>query len=369
MTIAGLIVAGGAGERMRRSGGAVPKPLVPVRGVSLLERNVLALLRAGITDIHVAVPADGAIGEFARSRCVKVAGALGATLTVIAEGRPLGSMGAAAYLRDRTEVVVVNADNLTSLDLKAVVATHQSSGAALTLAVHDQAFPIPFGEIAVEGEQVIAYREKPSFVVRVCSAISVLGREALGNLDPGETVGLPAFANRLLDNGAPVRAYHHNAPWIDVNDLAAVERAEVLVDRHRDEFELWPDCPDEEAVALLLSSSRGVALIPTDDEAWCLPSARLTGGDSLTAARLVTARYAVPSACPKPLTIFDEIETSQKQMTRVHVFFAQVADASLADSMRWFCEQDMNRLESVSPIVRRALAARARQSAGGQPLR
>jgi NDP-mannose synthase len=370
VTIAGLIVAGGAGERMRRSGGAVPKPLVPIRGVSLLERNVLALLRAGITDIHVAVSAaDGGIGEFARSRCFKVAGALGAKLTVIAEGRPLGSMGAAAYLRDRTDVVVVNADNLTSLDLKAVLATHQSSGAALTLAVHDQAFPIPFGEIAVEGEQVIAYREKPSFVVRVCSAISVLGREALGNLDPDETVGLPAFANRLLENGAPVRAYHHNAPWIDVNDLTAVELAEALVDRHRDEFELWPNRPAEETVALLLCSSRGVALIPTDDEAWCLPSARLTGGDSLSAARLVAARYAVPSACPEPLTIFDEIETSRKQMTRIHAFFLQVADASLSDSMRWFCQQEIHMLDNVSPIVRRALAASARQSTGRQPLR
>ena len=49
------MVAGGAGERMRRSGSGVPKPLVPVRGVPLLEHNVSALLAAGVTDVHVAV--------------------------------------------------------------------------------------------------------------------------------------------------------------------------------------------------------------------------------------------------------------------------------------------------------------------------
>ncbi len=56
MSVAGLVVAGGAGERMSRSGSTVPKPLVKIRGVTLLERNVFTLLRAGITDIHVAVP-------------------------------------------------------------------------------------------------------------------------------------------------------------------------------------------------------------------------------------------------------------------------------------------------------------------------
>jgi dTDP-glucose pyrophosphorylase len=357
MTTAGLIVAGGSGERMRRSGAVPPKPLVPIRGVTLLERNVVALLRAGIADLHVAVSANGQVAEFARSRCSRIAESLGATLTLIEETHPLGSIGAAAYLQDRTEVVVVNADNLSSLDLRAMVAAHQRSGAAMTIAVHDQAFPIPFGEIALDGDQVIAYREKPSFTVRVCSAFSVLGSEALGHLRPGETVGLPAFANRLLERGAPVRAYQHDAPWIDVNDLAAVERADALVSGHADEFELWSSSPDREIVALLLSSSQGVALAPTRDEAWCLPHGRLPDGDRLTAARRIAARHTVQSICPEPLTTFDEIDVPSRRMTRIHVFSMAIPDASLAGPARWFCTQDINALGSVSPIVRRALAA------------
>jgi NDP-mannose synthase len=363
VTIAGLIVAGGSGERMRQSGSVLPKPLVPIRGVSLLERNVVALLRAGITDLHVAVSADSRVAEFARARCSSIAGALGAKLTLIEERQPLGSIGAAAYLRDRTDVVVVNADNLTSLDLKAMVAAHRRSEAAMTIAVHDQPFPIPFGEIALEGDQVIAYREKPSFTVRVCSAISVLGSEALGHFDPGETVGLPAFANRLLECGAPVRAYHHDAPWIDVNDLKAVEQAEALVCGHADEFELWSNNPDEEIVALLLSSSHGVALTATSDKAWCLPHARLSAGDGdkLSAAKGIAARHGAQSICPNPLTTFDEIDISNRRMTRIHVFSVPNVDARLSDPTRWFCGQDINALDSVSPIARRALAAGQRQ--------
>lgn len=242
---AGLIMAGGAGERMRLSGSAVPKPLVSVAGRPLLEWNLLALLRAGLGEIHVSVPAaDGRVRDFARSRCAELAGRHGARFAVIEEPQPLGSIGAAACVAGslagsparRGDVVAVNADNLTSLDLRAVLAAHRADGAALTLAVHDEPFTIPYGQITLEGSRVVAYREKPSFPVRICSAVSVLGPEAVHAIAPGESIGLPALANRLLQAGAAVRAFHHAAPWIDVNDLAARERAEALVTRFADGF-------------------------------------------------------------------------------------------------------------------------------------
>lgn len=234
---AGLVMAGGAGERMRRSGSALPKPLVPVAGRPLLEWNLLALLRAGLRDIHVSVAAaDGPVRDFARSRCADLARRHGADFAVIEEPRPLGSIGAAACLSGRGDVVAVNADNLTSLDLRAVLAAHRAEGAALTLAVHDEPFPIPYGQVTTEHGRVIAYREKPSLAVRVCSAVSVLGAQAVHAIAPGEAIGLPALANRLLQAGGAVHAFHHAAPWIDVNDLSARERAEALVSRFADRF-------------------------------------------------------------------------------------------------------------------------------------
>ena len=44
MSVVTLIMAGGQGERARRSIGPVPKPLVLVRGVPLIERNLTILL-------------------------------------------------------------------------------------------------------------------------------------------------------------------------------------------------------------------------------------------------------------------------------------------------------------------------------------
>ena len=225
------MVAGGAGERMRRSGSPVPKPLVPVRGVPLLEHNVITLLAAGVTDVRIAVSTLAPeVQDFAETRCAELVASAGARLEVIVEDPPLGSLGAAALCRDVDEVLVVNADNLTSLDLRLVLEDHRASGAAMTLAVHDEPFPMPFGEITLEGSRVVAYREKPTYRITICSAVTVLGADALSRMVPGEPVGLPVFANRVLDEGLPVHAFRHAAAWVDVNDLVVAARAEEVLE-------------------------------------------------------------------------------------------------------------------------------------------
>ncbi len=230
MTTCALVVAGGAGERMRRSGSDVAKPLVVVAGATLVEHNVRALLDAGIDDIRVAVsPLAPDVADHVRSTVAEAVAGRGARLEIIEEDPPLGSLGAAGLLRDVDEVLVVNADNVTALDLAAVVAEHRASGATMTLAVHDEPFPMPFGQIGLDGSRVVSYTEKPTYRITICSAVTVLSADALALLVPGEPIGLPAFAQRLLDRGLPIHAFRHDAPWADVNDLSVLGRAAAVL--------------------------------------------------------------------------------------------------------------------------------------------
>ena len=361
---AALIVAGGAGERMRRTGGRWPKPLAPILGVTLLERNVQGLLRAGLRDIHVAISAAADdIEAFVRSRCQKVAEALGAKLSVITENYPLGSIGAAAFLKDRQEVLVVNADNLTTLDLRAILARHRQSEAAMTLAIHDQPFPIPFGEVQLEADRVVAYREKPTFLVPICSAISVMGRNALDCLEPGENIGLPALVNRLMANGVEVRAFQHAAPWIDVNDLGAVEQAEALITERAEEFELWADVADRRAVAVMLSGDHGVVLERDDDGVWSFPSSETEGGLNVLSAvaHLIDSRIGVQTNAPVPLALLDDVDVKRGGVKRTQVFCADVISGAISSSASWVRPEEIGTLSNIEPVVRRALALKARK--------
>lgn len=229
-----LVMAGGRGERMRASGVATPKPLVSVGGMTLLERNLLALLDCGFRDIVVATPAHSPeLAEFVRGRCRLLVSSRGGDLRLYEEQQPLGNIGAAAEIdRHGPELLVVFADNLTTLDLAAIVRHHRQAAAVLTTAVHFEPFRIPFGEVEVRDGMVLAYTEKPEHRILVSSGVLVLGSVAIGRIPRGRPTGISWLANQLLAAGERIAAYPHEAPWIDVNDMGAAEKAERLLARY-----------------------------------------------------------------------------------------------------------------------------------------
>lgn len=244
MSVLTLVMAGGQGERVRRSIGPIPKPLLPVRGIPLLERNLAGLLRQGLRDLVVSVPASiPEIKQFAATRGRDLVEAAGGSLDLLEELEPRGNIGCAADLQGRADtILVILADNLTTLDLRLFLAAHGSSGAAVTVATHLEAFRSSYGEIDVENGWVTAYREKPSRSVLICSGISALGARALDAIPRDEPMGISGLVQTLLKRGDVVREYRHNAPWVDVNDAEALRRAELLVAEFPDQFELEGMC-------------------------------------------------------------------------------------------------------------------------------
>jgi NDP-sugar pyrophosphorylase family protein len=216
---------------MRASGIDLPKPLVPIGGVSLLERNVCQLLRQDFRDIVVSVPdEDGEITNCVTTQLLPLAERSGATLTVLVDVERLGNIGCAGRLHGRADsLLVVYADNLTDLDLNEIVAQHEQSGSAMTLASHEEPFRLPYGRLLIQGDHVVGYEEKPVLEVTVCSAVTVLGPMATGMVPVDRPTGLVDLTRMLLQRGLPVGVFRHSARWVDVNHADDVRRAEHLV--------------------------------------------------------------------------------------------------------------------------------------------
>lgn len=238
LPIAAMIMAGGRSERMRAGGFAQHKGLRTVVGVPLIELNLRALLWFGFRQLFVAVNVrEKALIAWIEARGLAIARAQSAELDVLTETDALGTIGAAACLPpDVEDAVIVNVDNLTSLDLRRLAEFHRERGAAATIATHAQPFPIPFGMLELDGQRVIAYREKPELPVSISSGTYVLGRRAIDRVPAGR-FDVPALVQSLLRAGEAVLAYPHADPWIDVNDEGALAHAERLLSINRSR---WP---------------------------------------------------------------------------------------------------------------------------------
>ena len=153
------------------------------------------------------------------------------------ERSPLGNIGAVQVLAERAQdALVVFADNLTDLDLRDLFDGHRRTGAALTAATHNHRFQMPYGEVTLHEGLITAYREKPWYEFTVCSAVCALAPRAMAALSRGEALGLGRLVERLLASGEMVRAYSHQALWVDVNDTLALAEAERLVCDHPGKF-------------------------------------------------------------------------------------------------------------------------------------
>ena len=228
-----LIMAGGRSARMRVRGDPTHKALVPLDGVPMIERCALDVIALGVRSLTIACSErETEVLAFVRGRLAAFADHARVPFTCVAEAHPLGTIGAAATVRMSTDaLLVLNVDNVTDLDLRDLVRHHRSTGAALTIAAHRESFPLPFGQVDIAAGCVRAYHEKPVYRPWVSSGTYVLSPLAIASIEPAERIDLPQLYERLRERAARVSAYQHAAEWVDVNDAAALARANDLFSR------------------------------------------------------------------------------------------------------------------------------------------
>ena len=118
-----VIMAGGFGTRLRPLTTHIPKPLVPVGNVPIMEHTVRLLKRHGFTDLLVLLyflpeTITGYFGDGSR---------WGVHMTYTTPTADLGTAGAVKFAAGELgePVLVISGDVLTDFDLAAAVQSHR----------------------------------------------------------------------------------------------------------------------------------------------------------------------------------------------------------------------------------------------------
>jgi len=227
-----VVLAGGRGRRLRPISTVIPKPLIPVGEVPILEVLLRLLAAQGFRDVILSL---GYLGELVRAFvAAREERFRDLRLSFVQEETPLGTAGALSLLPPGSGAVgVLNGDILTDLDFAAMRRFHDEGGAALTVAVCRRPFTIPFGVVETDGEShaVVAYREKPETEAAVSMGAYWLSAATLERLRPGEHRDMPNLVCELIAAGERVLAFPWNGTWADVGTPGTAEDAERLASR------------------------------------------------------------------------------------------------------------------------------------------
>lgn len=218
-----VILAGGKGRRLRPFTTVLPKPLMPLGEMPIVEVVLRQLAANGFEEVTLAV---GYLAELMMAYCGD-GSKFGLQVRYSREEQPLGTAGPLALVEGLDDTfLVMNGDVLTTLDLPALVARHRASGAAATIATHRRQQQINYGIIeSDDDDRVTAYIEKPVHHYQVSMGVYVLEPAVLTRITPGEYLDLPDLVRQLMAEGQPVMAYPFDGYWLDIGRHDDYEQA------------------------------------------------------------------------------------------------------------------------------------------------
>jgi mannose-1-phosphate guanylyltransferase len=157
-----VILVGGRGTRLRPLTDTVPKPMLPIGNMAMIRCLVERISRFGVTEVTLALGfrPEPFADAFPEGRCGDV------EVHYAVEPHPLDTAGAIAFAARFSSIterfVVINGDVICEVDVAALVAEHDRTGAEVTLHLTPVGDPSAYGvvEIADTG-QVRRFLEKP----------------------------------------------------------------------------------------------------------------------------------------------------------------------------------------------------------------
>lgn len=231
-----IVMAGGKGSRLYPYSAILPKPLMPLGDMPVLELLLRQLGRAGVDEAYLAVNhlrhlIEAFFGDGSR---------IGVKLHYSVEDKPLGTAGPIGAVLDRLgdEFVMTNGDLLTTMDIAAMIRFHREQQADATVGVYPREVKIDFGLVEVDCEmRMTAYREKPSYPHLVSMGIYVLNVAPMHNfIEPNTYLDMPDLLKRLMAAGGDVRCFSSDCFWLDIGRPDDFARAQELYEKDPQAF-------------------------------------------------------------------------------------------------------------------------------------
>ena len=216
-----IILAGGRGKRLRPITDYVPKPLIPIKNIPIIEWQIKYLKKFGISEIIVCSGyKTKMIENYLNNK------KLGIKITFSVEDKPLGTGGAikkaGKKIKDES-FLVINGDTITNIDLKKLIKKNNAI-AAIQLRTK-------FGILQTDKDKIMKFDEKKEIEnLWMNAGIYHLKKDVLKelpNIGDIEKTLFPDYAKK----GKITAVKFRNSKWYSIDSFKDMEKCSLVIEK------------------------------------------------------------------------------------------------------------------------------------------
>lgn len=218
-----ILMAGGLGTRLKPLTEDCPKPLLKIGNKPLLETILENLIAQGFKRFFLAVNYKN---EMVRSHFGD-GSQMGVEIEYLREDQRLGTAGALGMLsmKPKDSFLVMNADLLTKINFRHLLAFHAEHEAEATMGVREYSFQVPYGVVDIKRSRVVKVSEKPVKQFFVNAGIYAFEPGVLKLVRKNEPLDMPVLFERIAKKKFTTAAFPIREYWLDIGQMEDFVRA------------------------------------------------------------------------------------------------------------------------------------------------
>ena len=221
-----IINAGGRGTRLDPYTRVLPKPLIPIGDIPIIERIMNEYQSYNCNNFHIIVNYKRElIKAFFNDRDNDY------SISWYDEKKPLGTGGGLSLLKGKIKETVffVNCDVLLTADYEEIINFHKKNNNSITMICANKKIQIPYGVVETDENGIITnMQEKPTRYFLTNTGIYIIEPEIIEDIENDTCIDFPDIVNIEKRKGRRVAAYSIDEnDWMDMGQLSELEKMRI----------------------------------------------------------------------------------------------------------------------------------------------
>ena len=220
-----VINAGGKGTRLDPFTKILPKPLIPVGDLPIIEHIMRRYEEAGCKDFHIIVNYKKELiksyfKEIEKEYCIHWAD----------ENEPLGTGGGLSLLKNKLKdtFFFICCDSLILTDYSEIVEFHKKNKNDITMICARKKVVIPYGIVNEDKDVLTSIEEKPEFSFLTNTAMYLIEPSVLKDMKKNTRIDFPDFIKEEKEKGKKIGVYTVDEDdWLDMGQMSELEKMRI----------------------------------------------------------------------------------------------------------------------------------------------